>query len=143
MRRRVATRRAGVAGIALVVLLSGCASEPRSGVPPAAISPASGGTDRSPVLYGGLGDAEIALAEAAVQEALENNPSRHPASWRSEVTGRAGTVTPVRTFRAAEGFFCREFEETVVSPNETRSAVRLACRARDGRWRPASLARAD
>jgi surface antigen len=127
--------------LAFAAALSACTSQQASQAPPKPATAASTAADPAVVLYGGLGTNELTLAEAAIQDALERNPSHSTASWRSEATGRGGTVTPVRTFRATDGFFCREFEESVAAPTETRSALRLACRTSDGRWHPATLAK--
>jgi hypothetical protein len=65
-----------------------------------------------------------------MQDALDGNA-------RGETATRAGeqalTVTPVASFRARDGEWCRSYEKTVVATND--KTVGLACRAASGPWR--------
>jgi hypothetical protein len=102
----------------------------------------------------GAGDAAAAAAAAAagpppsvpapvVQQALEATPSGEALRWREPASGRRGTVTPVRTFRTAQGF-CREYAVTLSVPDGTGHAWRdVACRDQAGVWQPAPVGDAD
>jgi len=72
--------------------------------------------------------------EAAMQAALESLPSGKDASWRDPSSGLAGKVRPVRTFKAGNGRFCREFEEDTASAERFDRDRRLACRDPAGEW---------
>jgi surface antigen len=72
--------------------------------------------------------------EAAMQAALESLPSGRDASWRDPSSGLAGKVRPVRTFKAGNGRFCREFEEDTASAERFDRNRRLACRDPAGEW---------
>lgn len=75
------------------------------------------------------------LTAAAFVEALDKQVSGQSVAWRNPDTGSNGTITPVRTFRAADGRWCRQYEERldVAGSSEQRSGI--ACRDGDG-WRP-------
>lgn len=72
--------------------------------------------------------------EAAMQAALESLPSGKDASWRDPASGVTGKVRPVRTFKAGNGRFCREFEEDTASAERFDRNRRLACRDPAGEW---------
>ncbi len=120
--------------LASVVVIAGACGGPwETGGTPAAESRADaplGGP------YEGLSDDQIAAARHAVQEALEKNLSGESRDWQAaDVRGR---VTPLRTFKADTGAWCREFAE-VVEAGTRDTVVRLACRTAVGRWLPATL----
>ncbi len=62
--------------------------------------------------------------------------SGRPVSWRNLETGSAGTVTPLRTFRAADGRWCRGYQERreLAGGGAGERRIGIACRAAD-RWR--------
>lgn len=74
--------------------------------------------------------------ERVVTQALEKHLSGQSVRWQSVETGKHVVVTPVRTYRAQSGKWCREFTREIVS-TEGREALRgIACRDLDGVWRP-------
>ncbi len=75
------------------------------------------------------------IREAALQEALETKRSlKEYVSWSSPVSGRSGKIFPVKSYRRADGSFCREYrlEESHMFPNAPNFGV--ACRLEDGTW---------
>ena len=76
---------------------------------------------------------ELAMRRALV-EALETSISGTPVAWHSVDTGRSGEVVPVRTFRSANGVFCREYEETMVRDAGVERVFGIACRQDTGVW---------
>jgi len=46
----------------------------------------------------------------ATQIVLEGHLSGSPHDWFDAISGKTGTVTPVRTFKTKSGVFCRDFE---------------------------------
>jgi surface antigen len=137
MRRTRGAERRLVAPAVIVAWLAACAGNFSISEAKDLDQPDVSGNPQATPLYQGLGEAEIARARAAIQNALERTPSRQTGHWQSELTGLRGSVTPLRTFRTTEGLFCREFRETISASALERSAVRLACRTTDGLWRPA------
>jgi len=92
---------------------------------------------RDEPLYRGLDGADIGLARAAVQRALETLQSARSLGWTSASGRVSGSVTPLATFKTTTGYYCRRYREAVVSAAQgVASAVRIACRDDDGRWKP-------
>lgn len=81
-----------------------------------------------------LGSADEAIAFQTRQRALEKTPSRAVVAWRGATAGVRGSVTPLRTYLARNGMFCREFEEVTVLPRATITENHLACRDANGTW---------
>lgn len=80
---------------------------------------------------------------AALSEALEERLSGVAVDWHNQASGSSGAVTPVRTFRNADGRWCREYleEATIAGTLDSRRAI--ACRESDGQWRTRILALSD
>lgn len=72
--------------------------------------------------------------EAAIDQGLERNVSGLEVAWHNPDSGSQGTVTPLRTFKNAEGKWCREYvaASEMDAQKETRRAI--ACRTGEGRW---------
>jgi surface antigen len=88
--------------------------------------------------YDGLAARDVAMAERTVQEALEATPSNTTLYWNRVIAQTSGGVTPIRTFRARGGYYCREYRETVlVGSRIAGSHSAIACRDRDGVWKTA------
>jgi surface antigen len=89
--------------------------------------------DGSP-LYRGLDDGDLARMTPTLQETLETKLSGETGSWHNERTNRSGQVQPLRTFRTASGYFCRDFQESITVNGPPESRVRTACRNQEGIW---------
>jgi surface antigen len=74
-------------------------------------------------------------ANQATHRALETTPSGTPTAWRNPDNGHSGTVTPVSTYQAANGQYCREYRQTIDIDGERKQAHGKACREPDGSWR--------
>ncbi len=86
--------------------------------------------------YGSLDAADVAVAKRTVQLTLERVRSNSTRYWIRFDSGNSGAVTPLRTFRARGGFFCREYLELVVVANVRTATHRsVACRDHDGVWK--------
>lgn len=97
-------------------------------------SPAPKGGDPA---YLALDPRAEALARDTVQEALETARSKTSLSWRYAEDGSYGEITPLRTYRSSNGYYCREYLEVVtVSQERQTSRQRTACRDSDGLWKP-------
>jgi surface antigen len=85
-------------------------------------------------LYRGLDDGDLARMTPVLQRTLESALSGETARWRNDETNRSGSVRPLRTFRTATGYYCREFEELITDGGSNASGVHTACRNDDGIW---------
>lgn len=78
-------------------------------------------------------------ADKAHMERASNQATTAPigqtVSWRNPDSGRSGTVTPTREGTAADGAYCREFQQTVTIDGKTEQAYGRACRQPDGSWK--------
>ncbi|MBI3418684.1 MAG: glycine zipper 2TM domain-containing protein [Proteobacteria bacterium] len=63
-----------------------------------------------------------------------NAPVGQTIRWNNPQTGNSGTFTPVRDGTAANGAYCREFQQTVVISGRQQQAYGTACRQPDGSW---------
>lgn len=104
-------------------LLGGCTTTPSD---PSAQQP----------LYLAMSDEDVAIADAAVQDTLENVLSGATTVWQNASSGHSGAVTPKDTFKAKAGFFCRVYEETLSIGAKIESYTDTACRDTDGLWKP-------
>jgi len=73
---------------------------------------------------------------ARLQHALENQPSGGAVAL-ADLPGPLGAVTLEieRTYRAADGRFCRAYRQSVASPAGVMASTGIACREADGTWR--------
>lgn len=82
--------------------------------------------------------ADQRMIETAVAVALEKHLSGMPAHWSNPESGSEGQVEPVRTFRIANGQWCREYVlESALRYGHERHQTRraIACREPDGTWK--------
>ena len=92
---------------------------------------------RSPEpLYRSMTDSDVVLANAALDRALERNLSGSRASWRNRGNGNHGSITPLRTYRANNGGYCRDYREELVVGNDSERYTATACRDARGLWQP-------
>ena len=106
------------ATLLLAGLLAGCAPAARE-VPVPAVA---------------LSDADLALADAAVQLALESGLQGEHFSWTNPSTGHEGEVWVTRTYRIAGGGWCREYRESIRVGGRTDAYSDRACRRGDSVW---------
>jgi surface antigen len=82
-----------------------------------------------------LDKADLAYSRDTTQRSLETLPTNHSASWHNPDSGASGTVMPVRTYQAAGGQDCREFQQTITVGGRTEQGYGTACRQADGAWK--------
>jgi surface antigen len=75
------------------------------------------------------------MAAQSTHQALETAPSGTSTPWRNPDTGNSGTVTPERTYQAANGQYCREYQQEVVIGGKKEKSYGTACRQPDGSWK--------
>jgi surface antigen len=81
-----------------------------------------------------LDERDHRLAAHAAHQALETAPSGTPVPWRNPDNGHVGSVTPVRTYEASSGGYCREYETTLTVDGRQERGYGKACRQPDGSW---------
>ena len=91
------------------------------------------------LLGGALGNAldnvDREYAQKNAYFGLENTPSGTTSEWVNPDSGHSGSFTPVRTWKDAEGDYCREFQQSISVGGKTERAYGTACRQPDGTWR--------
>ena len=68
------------------------------------------------------------------QSALEYKKTGGTAAWSNPDSGHSGSVTPTKTYIAADGRPCREFTQSVWVDGREESVTDTACRQSDGTW---------
>jgi surface antigen len=74
------------------------------------------------------------LLAAAIEQALERQPSGEALAWRNPDSGVHGQVVPVRTYRSKSNHWCREYLASKVAGGMEQKTRAIACRAADGNW---------
>lgn len=82
-----------------------------------------------------LDRADKAHLQRTTYSSLESSPSGTTSAWRNPDSGHSGTVTPLNSFKAANGADCRDFETTINVSGRDEKATGRACRQPDGTWR--------
>ena len=84
-----------------------------------------------------LDRADHAYAQEASYQALEFAPTGQQVAWNNPDSGHYGSVTPVRTWQAGGGQFCREYSHNVTIDGRLERLHGTACRDASGQWRSA------
>jgi len=82
-----------------------------------------------------LDRADRAYAEQAAQRGLESYPSGTSSTWVNPDTKHSGAVTPLNTYRSADGLHCRDYTQAITVEGRSETARGTACREQDGTWR--------
>ncbi len=85
-----------------------------------------------------LDRADRLYADQAAQHGLENLPSGESSEWQNPDSLNSGSFTPLATYQAPDGGYCREYQQTVTVSGQRQSAYGTACRQPGGSWRIAS-----
>jgi len=85
-------------------------------------------------LYQSLSDQDVVLASRLMQSTLESEPDDATRRWTNEQTGHSGSITPIRTYISANGYFCRDYREELSVGVESGSFYHTACRDDETRW---------
>lgn len=72
--------------------------------------------------------------QEAAYRAFEHTPSGQAVEWRDPDSRDYGSYTPQRTYRSAQGSYCREYSQRVVIDGREEQAYGTACRQPDGTW---------
>lgn len=82
-----------------------------------------------------LDEADRMAMEQNAQYALEHAPTNTSTPWRNPDSGNGGELTPVETYQAKSGQYCREYRQTVWVGGKEQQAYGTACRQPDGSWK--------
>lgn len=69
-------------------------------------------------------------------EALERMASGRTLTWMNQDSGTQGSITPLGTFRATNGQWCREYREMTTFSTTEERRLSIACREKNGSWSP-------
>lgn len=80
-----------------------------------------------------LDRADQAYAEQAASQAYMA-PVGQPIQWNNPQSGNYGQIVTTRDGTAANGAYCREYQQTVTVGGRSQQAYGQACRQPDGSW---------
>jgi hypothetical protein len=82
----------------------------------------------------GLSDLARRQMRNAFQMALENKRRGESATWSTPNTSGSGRITPLETFKLADGRYSRRYTQKILYPDGQRIYYGLAVRSPNGRW---------
>lgn len=150
--------KSAIAALALAVLVGGCAQsgygtkQTVGGLGGAALGGLLGsqfGSGTGQLAFTALGAVGGALLGSEIGRSLDDNDRRQASyatqqaqsapvgqtiAWSNPNSGNHGTVTPLREGTAANGSYCREFQQSVTVGGRSETAYGVACRQPDGTW---------
>jgi len=74
-------------------------------------------------------------AEAHAERRAYTAPVGQQITWNNPNNGNSGTITPVRDGYAANGAYCREFQQTIIIGGQQQQGYGKACQQPDGSWK--------
>ncbi len=84
---------------------------------------------------GGAVDDEDKRRAAAAEKKAYTAPVGQQITWNDPKNGNSGTITPVRDGYAANGAYCREFQQTATIGGQQQQVFGKACQQPDGSWK--------
>ncbi|MCH7347355.1 RT0821/Lpp0805 family surface protein [Aeromonas sp. MR7] len=87
-------------------------------------------------LYHQMDKADVALANQALADTLQTRPKGQSLTWFNAANRHSGSVTPLRTFRHANGHWCRDYREQLYIGQASQQWQDTACRSKEGHWLP-------
>ncbi|MEM9439947.1 MAG: hypothetical protein AAGA73_05835 [Pseudomonadota bacterium] len=106
-----------VAGLAAMFGLAACATSTQQQADP----------------YAALTDNDVAIAAMLLQRTLDHAPDGTTRRWTNDQSGHSGAITPVRSYIATTGQYCRDYQEDISIGGKSRQFLYSACRDED-RW---------
>ncbi|HJO75040.1 MAG TPA: RT0821/Lpp0805 family surface protein [Rhodospirillales bacterium] len=79
-----------------------------------------------------------AAYERTAQKGLKESTDGQVVDWQSPDTGNSGIFRPIRSFRLADGRYCRQYRTTVSFDKTVHSGNGMACRNANGQWQVVS-----
>ena len=82
-----------------------------------------------------LPPSDKSIADQNLQTALEKSLSGRSVRWQNPDSGTTGSVTPLKTWKTADGVFCRAYREDFqLTSGRTVSRDGVACRTGEAVW---------
>ncbi len=75
-----------------------------------------------------------AAYERTAQKGLSESPDGKVVDWQNPESGNSGIFRPIRSFRLADGRYCRQYRTTVSFDKTVHSGAGMACRNAGGEW---------
>jgi len=94
-----------------------------------------GGTIIGVIVGGSIGRSMDKLDQRCTGQILEYTPDRQPVEWVNPDTGRLYRTTPLETYQAEGGQYCREYITEAAIGGKTEQIYGTACRQADGSWK--------
>ena len=73
--------------------------------------------------------------ERSAQKGLKEFSDGQVVDWQNPDTGNSGIFRPIRSFRLADGRYCRQYRTTVSFDKTVHSGDGMACRNANGQWK--------
>ncbi|MGI9489697.1 MAG: hypothetical protein ACR2RF_28175 [Geminicoccaceae bacterium] len=83
--------------------------------------------------YAALTEIDISIAKMLLQRTLDHAPDGTTRRWTNDESGHSGAITPVRSYLASTGQYCRDYQEDLSINGQSRQFHYSACRDED-RW---------
>jgi len=83
--------------------------------------------------YSDLTEQDVSLVARLLQRTLDHAPDGTTRRWTNDQSGHSGAITPVRSYIASTGQYCRDYREDLSVNGENRNYLYSACRDED-RW---------
>ncbi len=93
----------------------------------------AGGSDTGADPYAALTENDVALAARLLQRTLDHAPDGTTRRWINDESGHSGAITPMRSYIAESGQYCRDYREDLSIGDLNRNFHYSACRDED-RW---------
>lgn len=81
-----------------------------------------------------LDNSDMQTFEQSTRHAMDTASDGQLVSWSNPATGVVGSVTPIRTYVAQNGEYCRDYRATVAAPEGVGVATAKACKVAGGTW---------
>jgi surface antigen len=92
-----------------------------------------GGAVIGVIVGGAIGRSMDRVDQACIGQALEQAPAGQSVAWTNPDGGQY-QVTPVRTYEAGDGRYCREYQTSAIIGGRKEKVYGTACRQPDGSW---------
>lgn len=83
--------------------------------------------------YNDLTEQDVSLVARLLQRTLDHAPDGTTRRWINDQSGHSGAITPVRSYIASTGQYCRDYQEDLSIDGQSRKFLYSACRDED-RW---------
>ena len=97
-----------------------------------------GGTLIGAMFGGNIGRGMTPYDYSYAANVLEATPTRQVVTWQNPDYGASYQLTPMRTYQANDGLYCREYQAVAMIGGRQERSYGTACRMPDGDWRIAN-----